>query len=69
MNGALEEWIDDTDATYHMADSLDCMRDVEPCSMAARGIEGNVCVAEDTGTLTVVFVDDDQGYLVLICMA
>lgn len=46
---------------------LDCMRDVEPCSMATKGTEGKVCVVETMGTLNMVFVDGDKQIL-LICI-
>lgn len=63
INDALKNLTRDTGAAYHMTDLLDCMRDVEPCSMTMKGIEGKVRVAEAMGTLTVVFINGDQEFI------
>lgn len=60
MNDVVEQYRGDTGTVYHIINSLDCIRDVEPCSITVKGIEGNDFVAEAVGTLTVVFVNNDR---------
>lgn len=62
MDDALEEWIGSTGAAYHMTDSPDCMRVVEPCSMAVKSIQGEGLCCGSMGTLNVVFVDGNQRF-------
>ena len=55
-----EDWYVDTGTTFHMTDSLDCMKDLKPCQKNVNGIGGVSCEVEVSGTLELVFVTADS---------
>ncbi|CAN0510066.1 unnamed protein product, partial [Discosporangium mesarthrocarpum] len=39
----VEEWFADTGAPLHMTDSLDCMKNIEPCHKSVKGVGDATC--------------------------
>ena len=59
-----EDWYADTGTTFHMTDSLACMKDLNPCQKNVNGIGGVSCEVEFSGTLELVFVTADSEFSV-----
>ena len=57
-----EDWYADTRTTFHMTDSLACMKDLNPCEKNVNGIGGVSCEVEFSGTLELVFVTADREF-------
>ena len=60
----VEDWYADTGTSYHMTDSLSCMRDLKPCHRSVNGIGGVSCEVAYSGTLDLVFVTADSEFSV-----
>ena len=58
-----EEWYGDTGAPSHITDSLRCMRDLTPVDFSITGVGGVTCDVSLKGTLTVVFVSEENEYV------